>query len=279
MALLSNISVFSDGSLGYASSKEFVRKDIGIPVPSDGMYVMVQHEIILFGKTRHGYNETKEAIPAVANTQWGTQTLAKSNGDYVPIVDNWQHWFYNFWDWASGYRLPVGELIGSHKNPYNPDVIYQDYTPGSKLSLYAGMIMDAKSHTDSYSPEAGARDVVARRNLNAPRPWEWLCRPCTGALLKVEQVIGTKLKIKCIDLNQAPPEIDTLQPWQYFYGTQVHYDGSVTRYPDVKNAFAVHGYPPAGTPMPLVAPGGYFFINKSACKPLNAGDIWKPYYP
>ncbi len=258
---------------------EFVRMDTGIPVPADGTYYIVQHEMPLFGKTRHGYNNTKDAIPAVANTQWGTQTLAKANGDYYPISDAWQRWFYEFWDWASGFRLPVGKLEGTHVNPMNPDVIYQDYTPGSKKALYAGMIMDAKSHSDSYNPEAGARDVVTGRNLTAPRPWEWLCRPCTGALLKQQVLLGNKIRVQCIDLYKAPPDVRTLQPWQYFFGTQVHLNGSVTRYPDVKNAFAIHGYPPAGTALPLVAPGGYFDMNKSACVPLKAGDVWKPYYP
>jgi len=268
-----------DVSVSHKTSTDFVRLDTGIPVPSDGNYVMVQHEMPLFGKTRHGYNETKDAIPAVANSQWGIQTLWRSNGDYGAISDEWQRWFYEFWDWASGYRLPVGNLEGTYKNPMNPDVVYQIYTKGSKLALYAGMIMDAKSHSDSYNPEAGARDVVTGRNLQNHRPWEWLCRPTTGALLKVLSVNGTQLKIKCIDLFGAPPDVNTLEPWQFYFGTQVHYDGSVTRYPDVKVAFEAHGYPPAGTAMPLVAPGGYFYIDKSACVQLHAGDMWKPYYP
>ncbi len=258
---------------------EFKRLDIGIPVPDDGVYWMIQHEMPLFGETRLAGNETKDAIPAVANRDWGIETLAKANGDYYPISDIWQRWFYEFWDWASGNRLPAGVQIGEHRNPMNHDIVYQDYTAGSLKSLYAGLIMDAKSHTDSYSPESGARDVVTGRNPTSPRPWEWLCRPCTGALLKQDALLGTRLRIKCIDLYKAPPPVESLQPWQYYYGTQVHMDGSVTRYPDVKNAFAVHGWPPVGTAMPLVAPGGYFYINRSACVPLKAGDTWKPYYP
>ena len=264
----------------YRFINEFVRLDAGIPVPNDGyQYVMAEHEIVLFGTTRHSENQTnqREPRPAVVNAKWGIETLAKRTGDYTPIADHWQKWFYAFWHWASGNRLPNGKQIGTHKNPRNPEIIYTDYTPGSLLALYAGMIMDAKSHTDSASPETGARDVVTGRNLTAPKVWEWLCRPCTGALLRVLEVSGTRLKIQAIDLWKAPPDVSTLKPHQFYFGTQVHIDGKVSRYPDVKNAFEVHGYEPAGTAMPLVAPGGYFWIDKKACRPLKAGQMWNPY--
>lgn len=261
-------------------SQDFIRRDLGMVVPSDALYYMVEHEIIKDGKTRHSYNDTTDTIPAVANAgQWGTRTLAQANGDYYPIQDRWQRWFYDFWDWASGYKLPVGKFESNYRNPKNPEVTYQRYTNGSKLELYNRMIMDAKSHTDSYSPEVGARDVVTGRNAGAEKPWEWLCRPTTGALLRILSVNGTILKVKCIDLNGEPPDIKTLEPWQYYFGTQVAVDGSVTRYPDVKEMFKVHGLPPAGTALPLVAPGGYFYIDRDACRKLVAGEIWKPYYP
>lgn len=259
--------------------KVFKRLDVGLPVPNDGYsYVMSQHEILLFGETRHGDSNQTDPRPAVVNANWGIRTLAQANGDYYPIQDHWQEWFYKFWDMASGYNLPVGEKIGTHINPRNPNIIYDDYTPGSKLGLYAGMIMDAKSHTDSMSPETGGRDVVTGRNLSSSRPWEWLCRPCTGALLRVIERIGSVLKIQAIDLNDTPPNVNDLQIWQFYFGTQVHIDGRVTRYPDVKEAFEVHGLPPAGTAMPLIAPGGYFYIDRDKCVELQAGQMWTPYY-
>jgi hypothetical protein len=260
----------------------FERLDVGVPVPDDGyQYVMAQHEWMLFGTTRHSGAQPNQTAPrpAVVNTKWGIKTLASANGDYVPVQDHWQRWFYQFWDWASWYRLPIGEEIETYVNPRNPGTIYTRYTPGSKLALYAGMIMDAKSHTDSMSPESGGRDVVTNRNPEARRPWEWLCRPTTGALLRVLSRNGSVLKIQAIDLNGTPPDVSTLQLWQYYFGTQVHINGSVSRYPDVKNAFEVHDYPPAGTAMPLVAPGGYFYIDRLATVELQPGQIWKPYYP
>jgi len=250
----------------------FIRKDTGIPVPNDGnIYYRILHEVELFGGV-----ETRETVPAIANARWGIETEAKANGDYYPITDKSQWWFYNFWDWASGYRLPQGQKTGEYINPMNPNIVYTSYTSGSLLGLYAGMIKDAKSHTDSASPETGARDVVTGRNL-PNKPWEWLCRPCTGAILQVSAIVGSKLKIKCIDLLKPLPAPNTLAIHEYYFGTQVHPSGQVSRYPDVKEAFAVHGFDPAGTAMPLVAPGGYFWIDKRACVRLLPGEIWKPY--
>ena len=257
-----------------------IRRDIGFQVPIDGAtYVMVQHEIIFLGTTRHNENKPNDndPRPAVANAAWGVETLAKANGDYFPIQDAWQRWFFQFWDWASGYKLPVGEMVGTHVNPKNPNIVYTDYTPGSKLNLYARMIMDAKSHTDSASPETGARDVVTGRNLSAKAPWAWLCRPTTGAILRVTK-LGSRYRAQAIDLNLPPPDVNNLQIWQYFFGTQVDRFGNVTRYPDVKEELKVHGYGEYGTAMPLVAPGGYFYIDKKACVELAPGQVWTPYY-
>jgi len=259
---------------------ELIRRDIGYQVPIDGAtYVMVQHEIIFLGTTRHNENKPndEEPRPAVANASWGVETLAKADGDYYPIQNEWQQWFFQFWDWASGYKLPMGEKIGTHVNPKNPNIVYTDYTPGSKLSLYARMIMDAKSHTDSASPETGARDVVTGRNLASKTPWAWLCRPTTGAILRVIKM-GSRYKAQAIDLNSAPPDVNNLQIWQYYFGTQVDRFGNVTRYPDVKEELKVHGYGEYGTAMPLVAPGGYFYIDKRACIELAPGQMWTPYY-
>lgn len=287
MEILSKkLSIFSDGKVVSQTvdspNLEFKRYDIGIPVPDDGyQYVMAQHEIILFGTTRHSENKPtdRDPRPAVVNTKWGIETLAKANGDYFGITDENQRWFMDFWDYFSWRKLPMGKLEGTYINPKNPNITYSTYTKGSKLALYAGMIMDAKSHTDAKSPETGGRDIVTGRNLLSPMPWMWLCRPCTGALLRVISRNGAKLKIQAIDLYKPLPNVESLEVWQFYYGTQVDRDGVVTRYPDVKNAFEVHGLPPIGTAMPLVAPGGYFWIDRNACVELKPGQTWKPYYP
>jgi hypothetical protein len=272
--------ITSTGGIQTSYLREFKRGDVGISVPDDGyMYVMAQHEILLFGTTRHGDSNQRDPRPAVVNKDWGLETLAKANGDYVPVPDEWQRFFLEFWNGMTGFRLPMGQWIGQHTEKNNPGLIFDDYTPGSLLSLYAGMIRDAKSHTDSASPETGARDVVTGRNLSNPKPWAWLCRPCTGALLRVLEVSGTKLKIEAMDLWKSPPNPYNLPPYLYYYGTQVDINGRVTRYPDAKNAFAVWGWEPIGTAMPLVSPGGYFWIRKNATVTLTPGQLWKPYYP
>lgn len=259
---------------------EFIRLDIGRPIPDDGhRYFMARHEWEMWGKTRLPANGTRDAIPAVVNANWGIRAYPPT-GDYYPISDDeWQWWFYNFWDHHSGYRLPEGEAIGTYKNPYNPDITYTRYTPGSKKGLYAGMIMDGKSNSDSGSPETGRRDVVTRRNVTARDPWMWLMRPHSGAVMQLHHANGTKLIMNGIDILKPPPHIPSLEIWQFYYGTQVHLDGKVTRFPDVKEAFKVHGYPPAGTAMPMLTVGGTFEINKSACVELPPGTIWQPYYP
>src|SRR5690554_4520570 len=181
------VAKFSDSQALYFSGLQ--RFDIGVPVPDDGYeYVMAQHEIIMQGFTRHSTNKPNDRSPrpAIVNREWGIKTLAQSTGDNVEIKDDWQWWYYNFWDYHSGEILPVGEKTGEYTEPRNnQSVIYTSYTPGSKLALYSGLIKDAKSNTDAGNPETGARDVVTRRNLNAKKNWQWLCRPTTGALLRV----------------------------------------------------------------------------------------------
>lgn len=259
----------------------WVRKDDNLRVPDDGnQYVQILDDTAVLGAPRQYTEDGLSAsypFPAVVNTKWGL--ITKHNDqvyDYVPVEDRWQRWMYEFWDWSSGYMLPTGEKVGIHVNPKNPSIIYTDYTPGSLIALYAGMIMDAKSHTDSASPETGARDVVTGRNLSNPKPYEWLCRPTTGALLKVRDN-GSQWIADAIDLLAPCPNVDILPPHLYFWATQIHIDGNTSRYPDVKNALEIHGLPPAGTPMPLFSLGGSFLIRKSACKPLVNGQEWSPY--
>ena len=129
------VAHYEDRDVEYVTQEQqFRRMDIGVPVPNDGyQYVMAQHEIILFGVTRHSENKPTDRgpRPAVVNTKWGIETLAKSTGDYFPIQDVWQRWFYKFFDWASWYRLPEGKFEGTYVNPKNPNIVYSTYCAGS----------------------------------------------------------------------------------------------------------------------------------------------------
>jgi len=249
----------------------WVRKDINLRVPDDGgRYVQIRKDLI----TVYG-----DPIPAIVSREFGllTEDPAGVIYDYVPMPDRWQRWMYDFCDWGTGRMLPQGEFIENYTLPKNSeDVIYSRYTPGSLLSLYAEKIKDAKSHSDSYSPETGARDVVTGRNLFNPRPWEWLCRPTLGALLRVTDA-GSYWRAQAIDLLKPCPDPDFMPSHLMFWGTQVDRFGNVTRYPDVKIEFEVWGIPPAGTPMPLLSLGGSFRIKKVSCLELLPGQAWSPY--
>lgn len=89
---------------------------------------------------------------------------------------------------------------------------------------------------------------------------------------------GTRLKIEAINLFGALPDISKLPIHLFFYCTQVDTKGNVTRFPQIKNAIEVHGYSPIGTPAPLIAPDGYFWIDKNKCVELKPNQIWQPYY-
>jgi len=265
---------YADGVKTFAHRRPFsswVRKDVDLRVPYDGRYVQIRHDLITV---------IGDPIPAVVNKGFGLLT-EDSNGtvyDYVPLEDRWQWWMYDFVDWGSGRMLPEGEFMEFYTLTKNSeDVIYSRYTPGSLKSLYAEKIKDAKSHSDSFSPEVGARDVVTGRNLSS-RPYEWLCRPTLGALLKVIGEYGVYWIIEAIDLYKPCPDPDFMPPHLMFWATQIDGFGRVTRYPDVKNEFEVWGIPPAGTPMPLLSLGGKFKIKKTSCTAiLPGGSAWSPY--
>lgn len=257
--------------------KHIKRLDIGIPVPDDGyQYFMIRHELDLLGKTRFENDpRNQENRPAIVNKDWGINT------GYYEVQPEWQFWFRDFWDYHSGKILPMGVKIGEYTLPKNSkDIIYWRYTAGSKLEVYARMTGDATGWTDGSdnAPETGGKCVVQKRNLDTgKRYWKWLCRPTTGALVRGRRN-GSKLIVDAIDITKSPPDIESLPLHLFYFSTQVSPDGSVTRFPVLKNAMEVHGFPPIGTPNPLVAVGGKFELNYSAVIPMQAGQMWKPYY-
>lgn len=254
----------------------WVRKDENLRVPDDGkQYVQVLDDTAVLGAPRQ-YKEEGGLIddypfPAVVNAKWGITPLVPAF-----IQERWQRWLYEFHDWQTGYMLPRGEHIGTHVNKKNPAIVYDDYTPGSLLDLYSQMIMDAKFLTESGSPETGAKDYVTGRNLSNPKEYQLMLTMTCGALLQVTSY-GSYWKAKAINLSESCPLVDTLPPYLYYWCTQVHIDGRLTRFPDVKNALEVYGLSPAGTAMPLFSLDGSFLIKKSACKPLTNGQVWSPY--
>jgi len=140
-----------------------------------------------------------------------------------------------------------------------------------------------KAHTcftDSSSREAGARDPVLKINMDARFNWEILPDPTGGALLDIYQIYGTQYIIKALDLLKAPPTVEWLaqNPQYHFWCTQWGKYVKSSRFPQMKNALAVHGIPEAGISMPLISMGGYIMIDKTSCTPiLTNGAPFDPY--
>jgi len=252
--------------------------DVGWKIPADGeRYFMVRHEIDFLGTTRHADNNTKEPIPAVANkSEWGLITA--DNKDYIDITPPAQRFFYDFIDSMTGGLLPEGEFLGYYYIKNNPGLPFHDYTPGSRKWIYSRLYQDAVWATDAKSFTTGCRDEVLGLNLEKSLLWSYFSgRPCTGAILKLKKDLGSYLEFECLDISNLPDPY-TLQPWQYYYCTQVFVGGRVTRFPQYTVAFKDRGWNyPIGTPSPLVAPGGWFRMKKNAVTEMLPGAVWMPY--
>lgn len=259
----------------------FIRKDINLRVPDIGRrFVMIKHDTDVLGAPRQ-YSTTwdPDPRPAVVNTKWGLITKWNDRVyDYVALSEQWQWFLWNMLDWASGYLLPRGKIERFYTKTTNSGT-FAEATPGSLTWVYVNLIEKSRSHTDSASAETGYRDYVTGRNPNATKPYAWLMRPCTGQLAMVKNDLGSKLELETIDLFKPCPTMDELEakPWLYGWATQIHIDGRVTRYPQIKEAFEVQGLPPAGTPIPFMSMGGSVLIDKRACLELEPGAAWTPY--
>lgn len=272
------INVLSNGGILARSpvTPTFVRLDTGIPVPNDGhRYFMVRHSIDYLGYVRN----SKFPTPAVANkSEWGTTT--PDNRDYLYMTARLQRFFYRFIVGMTMGLLPTGEFIGYYTIKNNPELKFHNYTPGTTKWIYSRMYQDAVWATDAGSFTTGARDYVLDLNPTATKPWQYLSgRPTTGALLRLNSVRGSVLRFDCID-STAPtlPNPRKLEPWQYYWCTEEHPDGRVERFPHYKEAFADRGLNIlAGTPSPLISPGGWLEMKKSAVVELKPGSIWSPY--
>lgn len=263
---------------------EFARKDISLRVPNDGRkYVRIRHFYEIFGKP----NPVPYAVPEIVNKDWGL--ITKHNGaeyDYVPLENRWQWFLWNFWDWASDYRLPLGKIEYFYQKPGN-DRIFAHATPGSLTWVYVNLIEAHRAWTESASPEGGFRDVVTGRNIQNTKPYAFLMRPTAGHLARVKRQNGSRWVLEALDLLQPCPDMKYLiaNPHLYFWATQANQeqleDGRYicSRFPQIKEAFEVHNLPVAGTPVPFMSLGGEIEIARSACEEIQAGAEWSPYVP
>lgn len=314
------VGFYGDRQVSYQKYEEpttpsqFVRKDINLRVPTDGnKYIMIKHDWDVLGDVRQYYNGTgvKYPFPAVVNRSWGLLTnftfdpnkydfiypedraiIDKYNTrtyDYVRMTDRWQKWMYDFWKHFTYGKIPEGKIESYYNNPNNNVGLFAKATEGSVMWVYVNMIEDARSHTDSYSPEAGARDVPTNRNMQNQRGWEWLFRPTTGHLGKVVNEDAAYYTLEAIDILKPCPDIRTIEnsPHLYSWATEVTTTKIshkplkyvVSNYPQIEVAFRKQGLPKTGTPIPLLSLGGTIKIKKSSCLELKNGARWSPYVP
>lgn len=292
MDLVSTLQTFSDGSIKKKSSDPFVRKDIDLVVPTNGKrFVRIKGDSEILGYPR-GYADGK-AYPAVVTSDretWGLLTkYADQVYSYVPIPDIWAKFFWDLLDWASDYRLPTGKIERFYTKSTNSG-LYAYATPGTLMWVYINLIEKSRSHTDSFAPEVGARDIMTGRNLDSDRNWEWLFRPTTGQLGMIRVDRGNYWELEALDVLKPPPSIEIIKnsPWLFGWATEQTTVGIpplpykkwvVSNYPQIEVAFREHNLPVTGTPIPFISKGGNVWIKKSSCVELIPGTRWSPYLP
>lgn len=252
----------------------FIRPDANLYVPNDGYeYYQVKHSIDFLGTTRN----KKFPVPAVVHKGWGTSVL--DNRDYLMMTEYLQRFFYSFIDSMTKGLLKDGNFIGYFYIKNNPKLKFHDYERGTKKWIYSRMYQDAVWATDASSFTTGAKDYVLGLNMDSKEVWQYLSgRPTTGALLRLKQNRGSILRFECLDSLGELPSPYELKPHQYYWCTQEHPDGKVTRFPQYKEALKDAGINvEMGTPSPLIAPGGWFEMYKKAVTKLEPGQIWSPY--
>lgn len=271
-----NLRVTVSGKEPAPAPAEYKRLDENLTVPNDGRrYVRLKHWMEL----PKGCTNTN-AYPEIIDKADGLLTHGPDGReyDYVALEDRWQWFLWNFWDWASQYRLPKGKIEYFYQRPGNFRT-FAYATRGSLTYVYVDMVEAHRAFTEAGSPEAGSRDVVTGRNLTAKKGYEWLCRPTGGHVARVKRVLGVYYELEAIDLLKACPTMEYMEanPHLYFWCTQASNFGGATRFPQIKNANEVNGLPVAGIPSPLFSLGGTIKILKSACVEMTPGAAWSPY--
>jgi len=255
----------------------YQRLDENLTVPNDGYkYVRLKHWIEL------GKGDNADPYPEIIDKGDGWLTFGPDGVeyDYVSLTEPYQWLLWQTWDYFSQYKLPRGKIERFYKKPGN-ERTFAEATPGSLAWVYVNMAEAHRAFTEAGSPEAGFIDyVLPRQNQSISRGYQWLFRATGGAMLRVLRTNGAEYVIEAIDvLKPAPSVKEVVKRGLYFWCTQSgKYSGS-TRFPQIKNANAVHGYPPAGIASPLFSLGGTIRVKKTVCVDLIPGSAYTPYQP
>ena len=264
-----------------AASSVYVPLDIDLVVPNDGReYVRLKHWDELGSEL--GFGDNDDPWPEMFTPGCGLK-LRDPNGrqyEYVELTDEWLWFLWYWWDFTSQYKLPKGKIESFYTRPGN-ERTFAKTTPGSLTYVYVDMLEAHRAFTEAGSPEGGFRDPVTNRNMNHPGNVQWLFDPTCGALGRVKQELGTYLELEALDVLLPPPTVESVfaRPWLYFWCTQFGKFIGSTRFPQIKNANAVHGLPPQGIPSPLLSIGGSIKVLRTSCVPLVPGQAWSPYKP
>lgn len=276
-------------------------KDRNLHAPADGNFYQVLHDWQLPGsgglprQRQGGYEQPNKAMPST-RMMWGQRP-----GDFMPMNREWQFWLLELLNWASDGKLPRGEFEyyyvrgGEMQNgkiikttAKNPEAKVK-YTDGSLLSVYEDLISDHRAFTDGHAPESGFADYVTERNLNA-KPYSWKSLHTTGNIVKV---LGTwqqnakYVEIEALDLTKPPPTVEWVianKPWLIGWATEQTVvklaDGrwQVSKFPQLKIAQRVWGFPECGTPFPVIGNGTNLML-KTDLRKVNNGETYSPYVP
>jgi hypothetical protein len=297
---MDNLVLKYENGKSYSFSKKpsinFSPMDVGLKVPNDGYkYVRILHDYETQGYPRQQDWGIKYAIPAIMNSvrrvapdlSYISEVYRGRAYDYVTLTKEWQFFLLELWRWSVGNSLIYGEHIGTYKNASNPEVTFDKYTSGSLLEYYTNMIQDARSHTDSESPEVGFCDFVTERNMGK-KPYSWLTKTTTGNLLRVKRDMGAFWEVYALDLAKAPPKVSEIEKsfhllhWATEQGMTKYANGtySVSAYPQAEYAMKMNGSNlKLGTPIPNTSVGGYYLIEKKHTILLTPGQSWSPYNP
>ena len=278
-------------------------RNLRVPLADDFYQVLHDWQSASFGflpRQKNGEAEQPNKPLPSTRMMWYQKLDPSSNG-FMPMSREWQFWLLDLLDWASDGKLPRGEFeyYYTRKNEMqNGEIIKTTlsnpqarakYTDGSLLSVYEDLISDHRAFTDGHAPESGFADYMTGRNLQA-QPYQWKSLHATGNIVNVLGTWQTNPKyyiIEALDLTKPPPSVEWVvanKPWLIGWATEQTVvkltDGrwQVSRFPQIKTAQRVFGYPECGTPFPVIGNGSNLML-KTDLMAIKNGKVYSPYVP
>lgn len=285
---------FNGTEVQYTEQSQFHVWDKELSVPESGEYFFALHDHQL---REFNYEPRSLKFPALPSTRmlWG----CIKEGDFLPMNKEAQFWLYELLAWATGGRLPDGEIEYYYYTPRfraeevrttkdNPEARVK-CTYGSLKWVWEDLLADHRGFTDTHAPDSspGYADYILGRNLTHP-PFKWKSLLTTGNIVKKEGVFNVDYVIEALDVTKPMPSVEWVvqnKPWLIGWATQttnVRIDKSnwvVSKFPQVKLACREHGLPEVGTPFPIIGINNRNRIHKSHVMQIKNGAKYSPYIP